>query len=118
VWHGFPSIAATATNVKVIWMDNRASSGGNYTCQSSSTTGQCGTWNVYTRSSANGATNWSAESVMTQATPYKNYQTASGFDHPYGDYTEMVTDASGNFYAIWGEGESTFGTGDVYYAKF
>jgi len=118
VWHGFPSIAATATNVKVIWMDNRASSGGNYTCQSSSTTGQCGTWNVYARSSANGATNWSAESVMTQATPYKNYQTASGFDHPYGDYTEMMTDASGNFYAIWGEGESTFGTGDVYYAKF
>ena len=118
VWHGFPSIAANAANVKVIWMDNRATFGGNYTCLSSSTTGQCGTWNVYARSSATGATNWSAESVMTQATPYKNYQTAAGFDHPYGDYTEMVADQSGNFYGIWAEGESKFGTGDVYYAKF
>ena len=35
----------------------------------------------------------------------------------YGDYSEMVTDGSA-FYAIWAEGESTFGTGDVYYAKF
>ncbi|PYX49095.1 MAG: hypothetical protein DMG79_09830, partial [Acidobacteria bacterium] len=84
VWHGFPSIAATSTNVKVIWMDNRASAGGNYTCNSSSSTGQCGTWNVYERASANGATNWSGESAMTQPTPYRDYQNGAGFDHPYG----------------------------------
>ncbi|HET7064450.1 MAG TPA: sialidase family protein [Rudaea sp.] len=118
VWHGFPSIAATASAVKVIWMDNRASFGGNYTCQSSLTTGQCGTWNVYERSSINGSASWGAESVMTQATPYRNYQTAAGFDHPYGDYTETVNDQSGNFYGIWAEGESKAGTGDVYFAKF
>ena len=118
VWHGFPSIAATSSIVKVIWMDNRASPGGNYTCTSSSTTGQCGTWNVYQRTSADGATNWSAESTMIQATPYRDYQTAAGFDHPYGDYSETVNDGAGNFYGIWAEGESKFGTGDVYYAKF
>jgi hypothetical protein len=118
VWHCFPAIAGTSSAVKVIWMDNRASSGGNYTCTSSSATGQCGTWNVYARTSPDGATNWSAESVMTQATPYKDYQTAAGFDHPYGDYTEAVTDGLGNFYSIWAEGESKAGTGDVYYAKF
>jgi len=117
VWHGFPSVAANASNVKVIWMDNRASPGGNYTCLSSNTTGQCGLWNVYSRSSANGATNWSGESTTTQPTPYKNYQTAAGFDHPYGDYTEMVS-AGSLFYAIWAEGESKWGTGDVYFAKF
>lgn len=117
VWHGFPSIAASATNVKVIWMDNRASPGGNYTCQSSSSTGLCGVWNVYTRSSADGATNWSAENMMTQATPYRNYQAAAGFYHPYGDYSEMVTDGTA-FYAIWGEGESKAGTGDIYFAKY
>ena len=118
VWHGFPSIAATSTSVQVIWMDNRASPAGNYTCLSSSTTGQCGVWNVYQRGSPDGVVNWSAESVMTQATPYRNYQVAGGFDHPYGDYTEIVADASGNFFGIWAEGESKAGTGDIYFAKF
>ena len=80
--------------------------------------GQCGVWNVYERSSADGATNWSAEQTMTQATPFRDYQTAAGFDHPYGDYTETVTDGAGNFYSIWAEGESYLGSGDVYYAKF
>lgn len=118
VWHGFPSIAGNSSAVKAIWMDNRATSGGNYTCSSSSTTGACGVWNVYMRSSADGATNWSTEQVMTQATPYRDYQTTAGFDHPYGDYTETVTDGSGNFHSVWAEGESYLGSGDVYYAKY
>ena len=118
VWHGFPSIAGSPSLVKVIWMDNRATPGGNYTCTSSSTTGACGVWNVYTRSSADGATNWSAEISMVQATPYKDYQTASGFDHPYGDYTETVFDGVANFYSIWAEGESYIASGDTYYAKY
>jgi hypothetical protein len=118
VWHGFPSIAASSSVVKAIWMDNRATPGGNYTCTSSSTTGACGVWNVYERSSADGATNWSAELTMTQATPFRDYQTAEGFDHPYGDYTETVTDGAGNFHSIWAEGESYLGSGDVYYSKY
>ena len=117
VWHAFASVAGSSTAVKVIWMDNRASPGGNYTCTSSSTTGACGVWNVYVRSSADGATNWSAEQSMTQATPFRNYQTTAGFDHPYGDYTETVTDGAGNFYSVWGEGESYVGNGDVYFSK-
>jgi hypothetical protein len=117
VWHGFPSIAGSSSVVKVIWMDNRATPGGNYTCSSSSTMGACGVWNVYTRSSADGATNWSSEQVMTQETPYRDYQTSAGFDHPYGDYTETVTDGAGNFYSVWAEGESYVGSGDVYFAK-
>jgi hypothetical protein len=118
VWHGFPSLAGTSTLVKVIWMDNRATSGGNFTCLNSGATGMCGVWNVYTRSSADGATNWSAETRMSVPTPYRNYQSAAGFYHPYGDYTETVTDGSGNFYSIWAEGESLIGTGDVYAAKY
>ena len=118
VWHGFPSVAGSSSAVKVIWMDNRATPGGNYTCTSSSTTGACGVWNVYIRASSDGATNWSSEQTMVQATPYRDYSTAAGFDHPYGDYTETVTDSSGNFYSVWAEGESYIGSGDVYYAKF
>jgi hypothetical protein len=118
VWHGFPSVSGNSTIVKVIWMDNRASAGGNYTCTSSSTMGKCGVSNVYMRSSADGATNWSAETRMTVPTPYRDYQTSAGFDHPYGDYTETVNDGAGNFYGIWAEGESYVGNGDVYYSKF
>jgi hypothetical protein len=118
VWHGFPSLIGSAAIVKVVWMDNRATPGGNYTCLNSGVTGQCGVWNVYTRSSADGATNWSAETRMSVPTPYMDYQTAAGFDHPYGDYTWMSVDAAGNFYAIWAEGESKLGNGNVYYAKF
>jgi len=118
VWHGFPSVAGSSSSVKVIWMDNRATPGGNYTCTSSSIMGDCGVWNMYTRASADGATNWSVEQVVTQATPYRDYQSASGFDHPYGDYTETVSDGAGNFYSIWAEGESYVGTGDVYYSKY
>ena len=118
VWHGFPSIVGTSALVKVIWMDNRATPGGNYTCQNSGVTGQCGIWNVYTRSSADGATNWSAEARMSVPAPYMDYQTAAGFDHPYGDYTWMTTDGTANFYGVWAEGESKLGNGNVYYAKF
>ena len=118
VWHGFPSIAGSSSIVKVIWMDNRATPGGNYTCTSSSIMGDCGVWNIYERSSADGATSWSAESVVAQATPFRDYQTAAGYDHPYGDYSETATDGAGNFYSCWGEGESYTGNGDVYYAKF
>jgi hypothetical protein len=50
--------------------------------------------------------------------PYHDYQSVAGFDHPYGDYTETVTDGSGNFFSIWAEGESKLGSGDVYYAKY
>ena len=118
VWHGFPSLAATASIVKVIWMDNRATPGGNYTCLNSGITADCGVWNVYTRSSADGATNWSTESRMSVPQPYRDYQSAAGFDHPYGDYTETVTDGGGSFYSIWAEGESKLGSGDVYYSRY
>jgi hypothetical protein len=117
VWHGFPAIAASSATVKAIWMDNRASPGGNYTCLSSSSTGQCGLWNVYARTSTDGGVSWSAEDSMTQATPYRSYQSAAGFYHPYGDYTGMVTDGTA-FYGVWGEGESKAGTGDIFFAKF
>ena len=59
-----------------------------------------------------------SESRMSVPTPYHDYQAVTGFDHPYGDYTETVTDGSGNFFSIWAEGESKLGSGHVYYAKY
>ncbi len=55
---------------------------------------------------------------MVQATPYRDYRTVAGFDHPYGDYRETTSDGAGNFFSIWAESESKAGSGDVHYAKF
>jgi hypothetical protein len=114
-WHGFPSLAATSAGVKVMWQDNRV----RFPCTSSSTPGACGLFNNYLRGSADGATNWSAESKMQLLTNH-SYQVTTpapgGFFHPYGDYTWMCTDGLGNFQAIWGEGTSYVGPGTIYFA--
>jgi hypothetical protein len=58
---------------------------------------------LYMRSSADGATDWSSEQTMIQATPYPDYQTAGGFDHPYG-YIETVTVGAGKLLFRLGRG--------------
>jgi hypothetical protein len=118
-WHGFSSIHGDANGVKVMWQDNRVS----FPCTSSTVAGQCGLWNNYVRTSADGATGWSAESKMALPLTH-SYQVATpapgGFFHPYGDYSSMAitTDGSGNTWAVWGEGNSYVGPGSIYVAKF
>jgi hypothetical protein len=113
-WHGFPALAGTTAGIKAIWMDNRVQ----YPCTSSSTAGQCGLWNVYTRSSTDGVT-WGAESRMALPLTH-TYQVASpapgGYFHPYGDYSWVATDGTSTV-AIWGEGTSYVGPGTIYYSR-
>jgi hypothetical protein len=115
-WHGFPSLAGTATEIKVLWQDNRVQ----FPCSSSTTPGQCGLWNTYVRASTDGIT-FDAETRMQGPTTH-SYQVSSpapgGFYHPYGDYTWMSTDGVGNWVAVWGEGQSYNGPGTIYFAKF
>jgi len=112
--HGFPSLAATANGVRVIWQDNRVNS----TCTSQSS---CGTWNNYTRFSADGATNWSPETPV-KATNFIGALpvgiTSAGFAHPYGDYTSSATDGLGNVFSVMGEGKSYIGPGTIYVVKY
>jgi hypothetical protein len=112
--HGFPSLAATASGVRVIWQDNRV----NHVCTSQSS---CGTWNNYTRFSADGATNWTAETLV-KATNFIGTVpagiTSAGFAHPYGDYTSSATDGLGNYVSIMGEGPSYKGPGTIYFLKY
>jgi BNR/Asp-box repeat len=112
--HGFPSLAATANGVRVIWQDNRV----NDVCTSQSS---CGTWNNYTRFSVDGATNWTAETLI-KATNFIGAVpagiTTAGFAHPYGDYTSSATDGSGNYFSIMGEGKSYAGPGTIYFLKY
>jgi hypothetical protein len=113
-WHGFPAAVADAGGVRVTWMDNRV----NPTCQ---TDAACGTWNVWERTSVDGATGWSPElrldgpAVVDLAS--HAYQTAAGFSHPYGDYQWLAGDSAGRTYAVWGEGPSYAGPGTIYFTR-
>jgi hypothetical protein len=102
-FHGFTTATADGTGVRVTWMDNRA----NPVCTSSSA---CGTWDVWTRASADGAASWSAERMI---------DAAGGFPFPYGDYEWLATDgAGGGTLAVWGEGASYAGPGNIWFDRF
>ena len=60
-----------------------------------------------------------AEAKLSQYVPgypYKYATPKDGFAEPYGDYFELDIDGAGQTQAIWGEGPSYVGPGNVWYA--
>jgi hypothetical protein len=111
--HGFTAAVADNAGVRVTWMDNRV----NPACPSVSA---CGTWNVWYTTSPDGAS-WAPESridgpSVVNLGPH-TYQTAAGFNFPYGDYQWLALDGSGNTYAVWGEGPDYAGPGSIYFTR-
>ncbi len=101
VGHAFPAITSGGTdNVRIAWMDARSA----------------GKWNVYYRSSSNAGATWSGEKQLSGYVPGYSYLDASGFTFPYGDYFEMDVDDQGTTQAIWGEGPSWNGPGNIWHA--
>jgi hypothetical protein len=49
--------------------------------------------------------------------PYKYLTPKDGFAEPYGDYFELDIDGAGTTHAVWGEGPSYVGPGNVWYAR-
>jgi hypothetical protein len=52
--------------------------------------------------------------------PGYTYELASpldGFLQPYGDYFELDVDSTGRTVALWGEGNSYVGPGNVWFAR-
>ena len=77
-------------------------------------------WNVYYRSSTNGGTTWTDEAKLSSFVPGYAYKLATpndGFLQPYGDYMELGINALGGTVAIWGEGNSYVGPGNIWYAR-
>jgi hypothetical protein len=101
VEHSFPAVAtgSAAGDVRIAWMDTRA-----------------GAWNVYARVSADGGATWSGEAQVSAYVPGYAYLTASGFALPYGDYMSLAVDARGDTQAVWGEGPSYAGPGNIWTA--
>src|SRR3954451_6190821 len=110
----FPALAARGDgDVRIAWMDDR----NGFDTGADDPNAR---WNVYYRSSADAGTTWSAEAQLSQYAagyPYKSATPRDGFAEPYGDYFELDVDGAGTSHAIWGEGTSYNGPGNVWYAR-
>ena len=66
-----------------------------------------------------GAT-WSPETQLSQYVAGYGYAVAApsdGYLQPYGDYFQLAVDGGGRTHALWGEGYSYAGPGNVWYAR-
>ena len=112
--HAFPAlVAAGAGDVRIGWMDDRNGfdAGGD---------DPNARWNTYYRSSTDGGLSWSPEVRLSAYVAGYSYKLATpkpGFLQPYGDYFEMDIASSGKTVAIWGEGNSYVGPGNVWFAR-
>jgi hypothetical protein len=110
----FPALVATATgDVRIAWMDDRNGfdAGGD---------DPNARWNVYYRRSIDGGATWSPETKLSAYVPEYTYKFATprdGFLQPYGDYFELDIDSAGRTVALWGEGNSYFGPGNIWFAR-
>jgi hypothetical protein len=112
--HLFPATAAQGNgDVRVAWMDDRNGF-------DSGNDDPNARWNVYYRSSADGGATWSPEAKISHFVAGYAYKYATpndGFAEPYGDYFELDIDGAGTTHALWGEGTSYNGPGNVWYAR-
>lgn len=115
-FHGFPAIASDRRGAHVSWMDNRADP----VCTAAQ---RCGRWRVYSRTSIDGTSAWSAE-VRVDGPRYVSldgsahpYQSAEGFSFPYGDYSSAALDRAGAVHIVWGEGAAWNGPGSIWYNR-
>jgi hypothetical protein len=110
----FPAIVAQGNgDVRIAWQDDRNGfdPGGD---------DPDARWNTYYRSSTNRGAAWSPEAQLSQFVDGYGYKFATpndGYAEPYGDYFELAIDGAGATHALWGEGPSYDGPGNVWYAR-
>ncbi len=105
----FPAIAARGDgDVRIAWTDDRNGhdAGGD---------DPGARWNTYYRSSADRGATWRGEVVLSAFVRGYAYKFRNGYLQPYGDYFELDIDADGRTQAIWGEGNSYAGPGNIWY---
>lgn len=106
----FPAIVARGSgDVRIAWMDDRNGF-------DPGADDPAARWNTYYRTSTNGGNSWSAETQLSAYVPGYSYVLPEGFLEPYGDYMELDIDGAGKTHAIWGEGPSYDGPGNVWYS--
>jgi BNR repeat protein len=107
VEHAFPAIVAGASgDVRLAWMDARASEAGDPTRP---------LWNTYYRSSTNGGATWNAETRLSGPAAGYDYILPEGFRFPFGDFFGLAIDGDGTTHAVWGEGRDYKSPGSIWY---
>jgi hypothetical protein len=110
----FPAIVAGASgDVRIGWMDDRNGfdAGGN---------DPNARWNTYYRWSTDRGATWSPETKLSAFVAGYTYKFATprdGYLQPYGDYFEMDINSDGKTVALWGEGNSYIGPGNIWFAR-
>ncbi len=110
----FPALVARGDgDVRIAWMDDRNGfdAGGN---------DPGARWNVYARESSDGGASWTGEAQLSRFVAGYTYKLATpkdGFLQPYGDYFELDVNRAGKTVAVWGEGNSYVGPGNIWFAK-
>jgi hypothetical protein len=111
----FPALVATGDgDVRIAWQDDRngTDAGGD---------DPDARWNTFYRYSPDGGATWSEETqlsaVVSDSYSYKFATPKDGYLQPYGDYFELDINQQGQTVALWGEGNSYFGPGNVWYAS-
>lgn len=107
----FPALVARGDgDVRIAWQDDRNGfdPGGD---------DPAARWNTYYRSSTDGGRTWSPEVQLSAFVPGYAYKQPEGYAEPYGDYFELDLDGAGRTHALWGEGRSYDGPGNIWYAR-
>ena len=107
----FPAIVAQGNgDVRIAWQDdqNGFDAGGD---------DPNARWNTYYQSSLDRGSTWSDEAQLSQFVPGYPYKFGDGYLEPYGDYFELDIDGAGQTHALWGEGPSYDGPGNVWYSR-
>jgi hypothetical protein len=100
--HAFPSVAAGAPgDIRIAWMDQRNEPH----------------WNVYYRTSTDGGSTWSGETVLSTFVNGVSYIFTDGFRFPFGDYFDMDIDSQSHTQVAWGEGFNWLTPGNVWYTR-
>ena len=100
--HAFPSVAAGAAgDIRIAWMDQRNEPD----------------WNLYYRTSTNGGSSWSGETVLSTYVAGYSYIFTNGFRFPFGDYFDMDIDNQAHTQTAWGEGYNWLTPGNVWYTR-
>jgi len=105
----FPALVVTGDgDVRIAWQDDR----NGFDAGGDDPTAR---WNTYYRHSSDGGMSWSAETQLSAFVTGYTYKFADGYLQPYGDYFELDIGANNKTVALWGEGNSYVGPGNVWY---
>lgn len=109
VEHAFPTIVAgAASDVRIAWMDTRATDPAHP---------QAPLWNTYYRNSTNGGATWSGETRLSGPVSGFDYILLQGFRFPFGDFFSLAIDSDGTTHAVWGEGQNYKSPGSIWYSR-